>query len=332
MHSSRVEMERCFICSIDSAKEFVDYNEYHPDPDSELYQYMIQLFARNFDNIGAKKCYFKMDSFISTILPEQVEGFDAFVDAVADEMHSLVQEAVDLPSGAGLFLWATVDEQPIIAFFKLNFQDRFSCVVGEDGTVNWNKQMRLLPTSTQKDYDFFYINILDRKVWMSDMRCHIDNESVNYMADRILQLNLEKSEKEEVKNFETAVIDTIKECYKNDAPQKVFEYRQSVLEEVEDTGDISPEKVQEVVFADNEEARTVYKEKMEELEIPQKPVSVSNKTKRQFKKKQKIVTENGIEILVPIEYLEDKNVFDYRQDPSGKVSIVIKDTSSDVKL
>ena len=53
------------------------------------------------------------------------------------------------------------------------------------------------------------------------------------MADRILQLEkaLSKSEKETVKVIETAALDTIKECYKEEAPKKVFEYRSRVADD-----------------------------------------------------------------------------------------------------
>jgi len=334
MHSSKIQLERCFLCSIDSAKSFVDYNEYIMDLDGEMCQYMLQIFSRNFDNTSAKKSFFKEDSFIAQILPESVEGFDAFVDVVADEIHTLVQDAVDLPSGSGLFIWATVEEQPIIAFFKLNYQNKFSCLVDEEKKVKWQKTYKLLPNIASKDYDYFFINILDKKVWMSDTRCHVDNESINYMADRILQLEkaLSKSEKETVKVIETAALDTIKECYKEEAPKKVFEYRSRVADDATDYGNISPMTLEQTVFADNEEAKNIYKEKLKELDISEKPVAISKKTTRQLQKKQRIVTESGIEILVPIEYLEDESVFQYQQFESGKVSIVINDVCDKSKL
>lgn len=334
MNASKIELERCFLCSIDSAKAFVDYNEYIMDLDGEICQYILQLFGKNFDNTSAKKSSFTDDSFIAQILPPSVEGFDAFVDVVADEIHSLVQQSVDLPSGSGLFVWATVYEQPIIAFFKLNYQNKYTCVVNpEDKKVKWEKVYRILPNATQKEYDYFFINILDKKVWMSDTKCHVDNESFNYMAEKILKLEegLKKSEKEMVDVVETAAIQTIKECYKEEAPKKVFEYRNTIADEAADYGNISPVTLNERVFFDNADARQIYEEKLQEMDIPNKPIPVSNKTKRQLKKKQKIVTENGIEILVPIEYLEDKDVFEYREDPTGHVYIVINDVGSNIK-
>lgn len=332
MRKSKIEIHRCFIGCIDSAKKYVDYNEYIIDPDSEMWAYMQNFFAYNYDNVSAKKSSFTEDSFLAQILPEDATGFDAFVDVIADELHSLLQEAVDLPNGSGLFMWALVEEQPVIGFFKLNFQNKFGCVVDDDGKVEFKTIYRLLPTHTQKEYDYFFINIYEKKVWMSDTRCHVNGEYMNYMADRILKLELNKSEKEIVQSIENVVMDTIKECYKNEAPNKVFEYRQSVAEEAADYESISPEHVEKTVFADNEAAKEVYRRKLEEIDIPpQKPVEVSKKTQRQLKKKQKIVTENGIEILVPIEYLENREVFEFRQEETGSVSIVIKDVKGNLK-
>ena len=334
MHSAKVELERCFLCSIDSAKAYVSYNGYTLDPGSEMHQYMLNLFAKNFDNISSKKASFSGDSFISQILPENVEGFDAFVDVVADEIHTLVQEAVDLPSGSGLFLWATVEEQPIIAFFKLNYQNKFTCLVSDDSKeVSWEKVYRLLPAYTQNDYDYFYINIFDRKVWMSDTVCHIELESFNYMSDRILHIEkLDRSEKEVVSVIRDAAVSAIEECYKKEAPSKVFEYRNIIADAALDYDVIKPVEVEKKLFADNEDAAKVYRQKLKERDIPaDKPQPVSKKTQRQLQKKQKIVTESGIEILVPIEFLEDSEVFEYKQDELGHVSITINDTNGTLK-
>ena len=43
------------------------------------------------------------------------------------------------------------------------------------------------------------------------------------------------------------------------------------------------------------------------------------------------VSESGIEIIVPIEFLQNNDVFEYVQDETGKVSIIIKDVGSVLK-
>ena len=333
MNASKVELSKCFLSSIDAAKKYVDYNEYQMDPDGEIYQYILQLFAYNYDNVAAKKARFGDESFLATVLPEKEEEFGAFVDVVTDEMHTLISEAVDLGAGSGLFLWATVAEQPVIAFFKLNYQTKFTCELTDGGEVIWKQSGRLLPSYTQKEYDYFFINLYEHKVWMSDSKCYIDGEMVNYMADRILQLELKKSEKEAVTVFENAVLDTIRECYEEheETPKKIFEYRQAVVAEAEDMGEISPVRMEERLFADNEKAREVYHEKVEELKIADQPVEIGKKTERKLKKKQKIVLKSGIELQVPVECLEDHNLFEYKQDEIGNVLIRIQDTGGTIK-
>ncbi len=331
MNKAQVTLDRVFIASIDSGKAFVDYNEYILDPEGELDNYMLQLFAYNYDNIGAKKANFSDDSFVATILPQHPDDFDAFVDVISDKMHTMLERSVEMLSGTGLFIWATVDEQPIIAFFKLNFQTRFTCNVKE-GAVKLEKSARLLPAHTQKEYDFFYINIFEKQAWMSDAKCHVNGEYVNFMADVILELSLRKSEKETVKILEQAAMDTIKECYETEAPQKIFTYRQEAVKEAKDFDVLTPQNTISRVFKDKPEAVEVYKAKLEDMQVPlDRPVEVSKKTKTALKKKQKIVTENGIEISVPVALLENKEIFSYEETELGTVTIRIHDSKSEIK-
>lgn len=331
MNKSQITFERVFIASIDSAKAYVDYNEYILDPEGELDRYMMQLFAYNYDNIAAKTSRFEEDSFVATILPNVADDFDAFVDVISDKMHTMLERSVEMTSGTGLFIWATVDEQPVIAFFKLNFLSRFTCSV-KDGKVKLEKTMRLLPAHTQKEYDFFYINIFDRKAWMSDAKCHVDGEYVNFMSDCILELSLKKSEKESVKLLEQAAIDTIRECYEKEAPKKIFQYRQEALEEAKGFDVLTPQNIESKIFKDKPEAVEVYKGKLNDLQIPvDRPVEVSKKTKTALKKKQKIVTASGIEISVPVDLLEDPNIFLYEETELGTVNIKIHDSKSEIK-
>ncbi|MCR5119012.1 MAG: nucleoid-associated protein [Lachnospiraceae bacterium] len=330
MNKSQVEIDRIFLASIDSTKAYVDYNEWTIDPDGEVFQYILSLFAHNYDSVSAKKAVYPSDSFLGTVVPEDPEGMDAFVDVISDEMHELMEEAFGISAGSGLFIYGTVEEQPVIAFFKLNYQSRLACEKNKNGEVIWKKDGRLLPAHTQKEYDYFYIMPYDRKVWMSDMKCIIGDEQIDYMAERILKVGLEKSEKETVKVIEDVVVDTIKECYKENAPKKLFEYRQTMASEAKEKGEIDPVKLPERVFADSPKAKERFIEKSEEMEIPQKPMYVSPKTRRALSKKQKIVTENGIEILVPVEYLKDKDIFEYKQE-NGMVSIYIHDVNGTLK-
>ena len=93
-------------------------------------------------------------------------------------------------------------------------------------------------------------------------------------------------------------------------------------------GQIIVPELEEAVFKDNEQAAILYQEVAEQQQIPKIPVYVSKKTERKLGKKQKLVTDSGIEILVPLELLKDDSVFEYQQNDDGKLSILIKEIGS----
>ena len=81
MNRSQIQPERCFISSIDAAREYVEYNEYKMDPDGEIYDYIMHLMAYNYDNVSARRASFSDDSFIAGILPGSPEELDALLTA-----------------------------------------------------------------------------------------------------------------------------------------------------------------------------------------------------------------------------------------------------------
>lgn len=329
MRSSNIEIHKCFLCTLDYDLPFANYNEVKISDEDELYRYILQLLSLNCDNVNSKRAEFSEDSYLSKLIPEDENGLEAFVDAVSDNIHSLIKSGAEIRSGSGIFVWAMVCDQPVIAFFKMNFQNKFMCFLSETGDVSWHMNSKVLPTSAQKDYEYFIINILDKTVRLSSIECYVGGSSVNYLAKLILKLDAKRSEKEKMKHFDEAVVQTIKECYEEkEAPKKILEYKAEIADNVENSGSINVTDIEKTVFADNEKAAKVYEDRIQEVEIPWEPMPVSPKMERTIKKKQKIVTDNGIELMIPVEYLTDESVFECRNCDDGSVVIVIRGAKS----
>lgn len=104
-----------------------------------------------------------------------------------------------------------------------------------------------------------------------------------------------------------------------------MEYKTIVADQVKEKGQIIVPELEEAVFKDNEQAAVLYQEVAEQQQIPKIPVYVSKKTERKLGKKQKLVTDSGIELLVPLELLKDESILEYHQNDDGKMSILIKE-------
>lgn len=224
-----------------------------------------------------------------------------------------------------MFAWVTLEDQDYITFFKSNYQSRFLVSQDENSAVHWTLNHMILPGPSPKVNEYFYLNLNDNQAQVSDFECYIDGLKQNYLADQVLKLDFKPSEAVTVKAIDDSVVETIKHCYEEQAPQKIMEYKTIVAGQVKEKGQIIVPELEEAVFKDNEQAAVLYQEVAEQQQIPKIPVYVSKKTERKLGKKQKLVTDSGIELLVPLELLKDESILEYHQNDDGKMSILIKE-------
>ncbi|MBO8462621.1 MAG: nucleoid-associated protein [Firmicutes bacterium] len=326
MNQEDIIIKKCFTCIFDMEMPFVNLTEQVLGDGDEKQQYMVQLIGKHLNHISLNKSKIDENSILMQILPEDEGQLEPFANEIADEIHTLMQEkSTDIPMGSGVFLWAFCEDREYVCFFKLNYQNKFVDSIDANGKEKWVLNTKVIPSITQKITELFFIDIKNRKVQISNRKHYVENEKSNYLSDMILQLSMEQSEEEVVKTYQEAVIDTIQECYEEKAPEKIMEYKQVVAESITKTGELNIEEIQKEVFEDNEQAKAICKEKLQEKSIPVKPIEVNKKMEKKLLKKQKIVTKNGIEILVPIDYLKDPSIFEYHQYEDGTISILIKD-------
>lgn len=328
MKSSDIIIKKCFLCALDSRQPFVGYNEFIPGSDDEISRYIIKLILHNKGSMQSKPAVYKEDSYLMQILPEHEESFESFVNIISEEMFSLMKENSSLLPGCGVFVWVLMNEQNVIAFFKLDYQSRLMNEVESDGRVAWKLNQSLLPGSSQKGYEFFMINLDMQRVLVSDKVHYVNHdEPINFMADYILKISLNPSEKEMLETIDDVILDTISQCYREDVQQKVFAFRNAMAEKVEEDGRIHMGEVAEEIFSDNETAVEVCKEKLAQNRVPRIPIMVGKKAEQKLKKKHKIVTSAGIEILIPPDLLDNDKFFVYSRDSSGNTIITIKDSN-----
>lgn len=328
MKNADVVIKRCFLCTLDPRQDLAGYNEFIPGSDDEISRYIIKLILYNKTNMRSKPAVYGDDSYLMQILPDQEESFEAFVNIISEEMFSLMQESPSILPGCGVFVWTLIDEQNVIAFFKLDYQSRLMNFVESDGRIAWKLNHSLLPGSSQKGYEFFLINMDMQRVLVSDRLHSINHEDpVNIMSDYILKISLNQSEKEMLDTIDDVMLETISQCCSDEVQQKIFAYKTIMAEKAEEDGRLHMGEVAEALFADDEKAEELCKEKLAQNNIPRIPVIVGKKTEQRLKKKHKIVTSSGIEILIPPDLLEREDYFDYIRDEQGNTVITIRDHS-----
>lgn len=327
MKSSEIEIMRTFLCALDGGRPAPLCSEIKINDEDAVYGIMQKLVAAALEDTKSKTGVFQEGDYLDEAVTDDPDDLRAFAEDVTAKVFELVSGSTEVRSGSGFFVFCIVEEQPLVGFFKLNYRETFLCKADEDDKVTWAIASNALPKASIRECEYFLINILDRTVRMSDSEFFIGGETkVNYLAEHILKLHAQRSEKEKVDIIRDTTIETIRECYKpEEVAEKVMSYRKEVADHVEQTGRVSVAKIEQAVFADDDEAKTAYREKLQHREIPREPMEVSPKTGRAYLRKQKIVTDNGIELLVPVEFLKNADVVEYQKDEEGNITILLKD-------
>lgn len=329
MRVGDIELYKTFLCTIDPALPVPNYNEVKLDAEDALYGYTAKLCAAALSDTAARTASYGGDDYLASVAPVEPEGLEAMVSILSDAMYALVRDNATMRAGCAIFTFFLAEERPHVAMFKLPFQEMFQCRLSAEGDVSWLLNSKVMPKPTLKGCEYFTADVVNGVVRVADVEAYIDDVKVNYLAETVLRLRPKTSEKKTVEVMREAAVEVIRECYpKEQVPDKIMEYKSEVANHAESTGCVSVHAVEETVFSDSESAGERFHERMQVAQIPNEPITVSPKTERALTRKQKIVTDNGIEILVPVSYLRNPDYVEYVQADDGKITILIKDINS----
>ena len=330
MKSGDIEILRVYLCTLDGTLPCAHFDEVKLDEDDALYRYTAKLCAAALSDTSAKTATYEEGAYASELMPTDPEGMDAMVGTVCERIYDLMASNPTIGAGSGIFAFFLAEEIAYVSLFKLPFQEMYNCRLDAEGHVSWILNSKVMPKPGLKNCEYFAVNVMNRKVRVADIECYIDDVRVNYLAESVLELSRPApSEKKTVEAIRETTAEVIRECYpKEQVPEKMMEYRKEVAAGVEQSGRVSVAAIEKTVFSDSEVAGERYRERIEQERIQREPIAVSPKTERSLTKKQKIVTDNGIEILVPVAYLRNPDYVEYVQGEDGKITILLKDIHS----
>ncbi|MBQ2031300.1 MAG: nucleoid-associated protein [Lachnospiraceae bacterium] len=332
MKAGDVDILRVYLSTLDAALPCPNITEVKLDEEDSLYGYIAKLCAAAANDNTAKTATYGADDYAAEIVPTDPEGLGGFAETVSEKIYALVRDNAVLMPGSGIFVFfmtgeAEEDEYGVYtAMFKMPFLEMYQCRLDAEGNVSWASCEKLMPKGTTKQCEYMLIDVQNRTVRVSDIEHYIDDCKVNYLAEHVLELRAKKSEKKTVEVMREAAVEVIRECYpKEQVAEKLMDYKREVATHAEQTGSVSVPSIEREVFADNPKAEHAYRERMEHEQVQREPIPVSPKTERALTKKAKLVTDNGIELLVPVEYLKNPDYVEYVQDEDGKITILLKD-------
>jgi len=193
---------------------------------------------------------------------------------------------------------------------------------GSQTSTDLIRHFALLPTPTQKISVYAFLDLHSKEVIFAEKRKLINGEAVYILPDRILFCTMPISQKETIKKVNN-IVSKVAEEYGQNPVEAVSKAKSYLLQNARSSDEFVPEKLGQEVFAESMGMQKDFMEKVQKAKLP-----ASAPAEREFVVKavsaHKIKTDNGIEISIPSDFLNNPDIIEFNHEPDGTISIAIK--------
>lgn len=305
----------------------------HPKS-TETEFFLGEHLKRLMEDPEVKECVFLEDreNPIQQIFSQYQQDPDTFLSMskdLAQNIYEYMTKNPEVPSSDLAVVAFHQKDREYLGVLKFNYKQTFTHEVNhqEDGNINSIIQyQRTIANVNQRIDEGFILDLKDMKVFLKEKKAKINDEKIYYLSQKILLCKGKPSEKEKMAIINKTNKEVLKKHYDNDF-QKTTDLKKAMVENLTESDELEIEEISEKVFRDNPEARKDYRDAMEKRGLTEPRVTLAPKTSEKVMKKQKIVTEEGIELHVPVEYLDDRKV-KFLNNGDGTIKIEINDITS----
>ncbi|MCT4544723.1 MAG: nucleoid-associated protein [Vallitalea sp.] len=296
----------------------------------EIKEFFANHIIKTLNDDTIKKCEFNTDyNMVYTYIKEFSTSEDKFVEMsinIANQLFSIMSCNVDIPSSDLAVISYSCRGTKYLALLKLNYSSSFIHYTEVENDTNINSIIRhrtTLPNMGQKICEAVIINLRTLDLKVLEKKYEIDGNKEYYLSLHLLKCKTTLSSKEQY-NIVKKATDLVSKKYFDEDVEKKMEIKQELYNNIEETGEINLDKFADNVFKNNIEVKKEFIDTISSKGLEEPKVKLSEKTISRSFEKQKIKTDNGIELKIPIELYNDPENIEFVTNPDGKISIVIK--------
>lgn len=277
-----------------------------------------------------KACAFKDEgNLFMEHLVAYKEGRKNFVDFsrdIAAQLFNIMALHVTIPPCDLAVVQFNLMTKPHIALLKLDYQNTFTHFTDFESHQNINTIMAYkttLPGPKQKISEAVLIGLEDFQVRVLEKKHELDGQLDYYISRLYLGCGTNLSSKDQMKIVRQTTDHVAKKFFDHD-PEKQAEIHQNLYEALEESGQIDLAAFAQKTFPEQREVKEVFMEKLNKKGLEEPVVRLEEKTITRSFEKQRVKTDNGIEIKIPMALYNDPNAMEFVTGPDGKISIVLK--------
>ncbi len=327
-----IQINKAILHILDTNINTPVISEKEMDLDAEQREFLEKHLEKLLEDPSFKPCeldetHMVVKSFIDDFLGD---GWIKASQEMAQKFFDTMYANPDIEPGDFLVCHFNTEGKDYIGMLKFNYKTSYIHSFYQDGgrpATGIIKQKTALANEKQKIEECVLINLMSNYMAIKEKRCQVNGEMVHYISEVVFGASPEHSLKEKYQILDQTTKKIVKE-YFNDDIQKKSEIKNAIKETIEETGSIQIDQVADKVFKDNESMKENYKNEIKSKGFEENEIEVNEAIERRVYKKQKIKTEEGIEISIPSELLTDKDKIEFKVGHDGTMEIIIKSIQS----
>lgn len=314
--------------------------------EGEVEQFLEKHLLKILNTEDIRTAYFeegsKLREICAALLGSARESGELFIEsssAIAQHLFAIMRNHVDIPAADLICCTFELDGELHLGVLKMNYRPSFIHHVAavESGNRNYLiKQLTTLPGEGQKVDECALINLVTQEIKLIEKKYEIDGEKRYYFSELFLQCAADISTREKLRLFKK-VAEEFNRKYRDDDIMVAAEISKAVSDcatEAHTRGgeeEVNFNEVAERAFGKNPELQRNFVAQLESAGLKESPLKAGEKLIEKHFRKQKLETDNGIEITLPVDYYQDPDKVEFINNPDGTVSLLIKNTRINVK-
>lgn len=275
-----------------------------------------------------KVCHFTDGSAVGDLVKGcNAENFIQISQKICTSLYGIMNANIDIPAGDAVVVAIREDGIDYFGLLKLDYKSSYTHYTHETGDGNANEiilQKAILPSVSQKLSEAFLVNLATGEIFLTEKKCEVNGEKMFYFSELFLDCNAPLSQKSKL-DIMTRVVEQINKKYAGDEDiLREMEIKQAFYDELEKNGCLCVENVKERVFGDNPEMQVELDEKLEKYNMSNEVVKPKNETTIRKFQTQRLVTDTGIELVIPMEDYKNPDKVEFVTQPDGTISVLLK--------
>lgn len=275
-----------------------------------------------------KHCKFSEDSEVKDWLQNCTpENFVETSKKLAENLYEIMNENIDIPAADIAMTVFGCKGKDYLAFLKMNYKTSYTHKTKETEGGNSNEiilQRALLPGQGQRLSEAFVLDLSDGSLILAEKKYEINGEKCFYFSELFLKCLAPLSQKSKLDIVTKAVDQVAKKYYGDEDAQKKMEIKNIICNELEEQGEIKVCELREKVFPGSPEMLEELDEKLDHYNMSYETLAPKNEQTIKKFQKQKLYTDTGIEITIPMEEYRNPDHVEFITNMDGTISVLIK--------